>query len=110
MYGIIARLARIPGESIVVVQIDRDGKVTSASVQSGQPMLKQSSEENARALRFKPATVPLSQQAVVTFVYRIANAECEVGKGNVITSLEPSGKILIIATPICTETETHAHH
>jgi TonB family protein len=75
-YPAIALSANAHGEVIVEVQVNTEGKVESAKVISGHPLLQSVSEVAAKQWKFSSAEgVPKARTVKLTFAYR------EVDKG-----------------------------
>jgi len=80
-YPAIPVLARVSGEVLVLVRVDAQGDVTSASTNSGPPMLLTAAESAAKQWKFDPSTdgereIELSFKFVL--LAEVENAESEV--------------------------------
>ncbi|MGH9769810.1 MAG: TonB family protein [Blastocatellia bacterium] len=88
----IAKAVRASGEVKVEVTIDKTGKVVSARVVSGHPLLRGSAQAAARQWKFKPTMVsgkPAKVGGLLTFNFVLDDGkktEAEVGREN----LDPS--------------------
>ncbi len=73
-YPPIAKAARASGAVSVQVEISEDGRVTSATVISGHPLLRDAALQAARQWTFKPTElsgVPVKVQGVLTFNFTL---------------------------------------
>lgn len=68
-YPPAARAVRATGEVIVVVKIDREGKVLMAKAESGHPLLRTVSEKAAKNSRFDPSENISEREAKLTYVF-----------------------------------------
>ena len=85
LYPRIVRQAHIQG--VVRLRISTDGnRVASVEVQSGQPMLAQAAQDNAKTWRFEPHS-PTTFEA--TFHYRLLPSKCDA-KCNCDSAEKPS--------------------
>lgn len=69
-YSAAARQVRAQGQVKVMVSIDENGKVTSAKVESGHPLLRRDAENAARQARFSPAFIngkPVKVTGYITY-------------------------------------------
>src|ERR1041384_2894234 len=74
MYPAIAKQARVQGAVNIQILVDEQGKVVSAQVTSGNPMLTSAAREAAMRARFTPTTlngVPVKIQGVITYNFRL---------------------------------------
>ena len=72
MYPPIARAARVGGEVLVEVSIDRGGAVSSAKAIFGHKLIRTSAEAAAKQWRFAPLTDSSGEhRAVLTFAFRL---------------------------------------
>lgn len=72
VYSRAAINARISGQVIVEVELDKEGNVTKAKTKTGHPYLRRSSEDAALESKFKPATfdgVPVKAKGTVVYNY-----------------------------------------
>jgi periplasmic protein TonB len=73
-YPELPKRIRLQGEVSVEVIISPDGRVESARVVSGHPMLLQAALDAARRWRFDPTSlngVPVRVTGVITFVFKL---------------------------------------
>jgi periplasmic protein TonB len=73
-YPAIARTARASGAVTVLVLISEEGRVISAEVQSGHPLLKEAALQAAKQWIFKPTEltgVPVKVQGILTFNFAL---------------------------------------
>lgn len=68
-YPPAARAVRAVGDVVVAVNIDKDGKVTSAKYESGHPLLRAASEQAARDFLFEPSENSNERQVKLVFVF-----------------------------------------
>ncbi len=60
--------ARIQGETSVAIEIDADGKVTTAKASTGHPLLKRAAEDNIWNWTFqRPAKAPITRTVVYEY-------------------------------------------
>jgi TonB family protein len=74
VYPQLARQIHLQGEVSVEVMISPDGRVESARVVSGHPMLAQCARETAMGWRFGPTllnNVPVRVTGVITFIFKL---------------------------------------
>lgn len=72
VYPAIAKAARIEGDIYVDVEVDRNGKVTSADARSASRLLRKIVEDTARRWSFSPApNGEKKRKARLTFTFRI---------------------------------------
>jgi protein TonB len=74
IYPAIAKQAGIQGPVNIQILVDEQGKVISAQVMSGSPMLSPAAKEAATRARFTPTTlngVPVKIQGVITYNFRL---------------------------------------
>jgi periplasmic protein TonB len=74
IYPAIAKQARVQGAVNIQILVDEQGKVISAQVTSGSPMLSSAAREAAMRARFTPTTlngVPVKIQGVITYNFRL---------------------------------------
>lgn len=64
-----ARAVGATGEIIVSVKIDQTGKVISANVESGHPLLRKTSEKAAMNSIFESAQTEQDREAILTYVF-----------------------------------------
>ena len=68
-YSVNARLIHATGEVIVVVKIDKNGKVILAKAESGHPLLQTVSEKAAENSRFESSEIDNVREAKLTYVF-----------------------------------------
>jgi protein TonB len=74
IYPAIAKHAGIQGPVNIQILVDEQGKVISAQVMSGSPMLSPAARDAAMRARFTPTTlngVPVKIQGVITYNFRL---------------------------------------
>lgn len=69
VYPSQARAVRAIGEVVVEVKIDKEGKVTSAKVERGHPLLKSISETTAKQFLFESSEKSDERIAKITFIF-----------------------------------------
>jgi TonB family protein len=70
----MAKQIRMEGSVNIQILVDEQGKVVSAQVMSGSPMLSPAAREAAMRARFTPTTlngVPVKIQGVITYNFRL---------------------------------------
>lgn len=72
-YPPLARMARIQGSVVVRVTLDDAGKVVSADVMTGHPLLVRVVLPNARKWRFRPNRTKI---AVIVYDFQLAEGTC----------------------------------
>jgi periplasmic protein TonB len=73
-YPALAKQIRVEGSVNIQILVDEQGKVISAQVMSGSPMLSPAAREAAMRARFTPTTlngVPVKIQGVITYNFRL---------------------------------------
>lgn len=81
MYPPIARQARAASDTTVEVEIDREGRVTSAESKGGHPLFRKVAEEAARRWVFSSAGADTKRKVTLTFLFRIMAAKAPVYEG-----------------------------
>ena len=74
LYPAMAKQTRMQGSVNIQILVDEQGKVISAQVMSGNPMLTAAAREAAMRARFTPTTlngVPVKIQGVITYNFRL---------------------------------------
>jgi TonB family protein len=71
VYPPIARQARAASDTIVEVEIDREGKVMSAESRGGHPLFRKVAEEAARRWVFSAASTDAKRKATLTLSFQI---------------------------------------
>ncbi|HYV25679.1 MAG TPA: energy transducer TonB [Pyrinomonadaceae bacterium] len=74
LYPAMAKQTRTQGSVNIQILVDEQGKVVSAQVMSGNPMLTPAAREAAMRARFTPTTlngVPVKIQGVITYNFRL---------------------------------------
>jgi protein TonB len=74
IYPAMAKQIRMEGSVNIQILVDEQGKVVSAQVMSGSPMLSPAAREAAMRARFTPTTlngVPVKIQGVITYNFRL---------------------------------------
>jgi len=84
LYPVLARTAKITGKVEVQVVTDADGKVMSAQVKSGHPLLSRAVLDNVKTWRFAGAS-----ERTITYEFKI-----EERKENVFDDYYRYGKII----------------
>ena len=69
VYPPAARAVRAGGEVIVALKIDKNGKVTSAIAESGNPLLRKASIKAAEEIIFKSSDLEQEREAKITYVF-----------------------------------------
>lgn len=77
-YPPAARAVRAGGEIIVAITIDKEGKVTAANVESGNPLLRAASAHAARSFLFESSDKDGPREAKLIFVF-LAGAKGKEG-------------------------------
>ena len=80
VYPPIARQARASSDTIVEVEIDREGKVTSAEPKGGHPLFRKVAEEAARRWVFS-GSADTKRKTTLTFSFRILPAKASAYEG-----------------------------
>lgn len=80
VYPPIARQARAASDTIVEVEIDREGNVRSAEPKGGHPLFRKAAEEAARRWVFS-ASADTKRKATLTLTFRILPAKAPVYEG-----------------------------
>lgn len=103
LYPALARLAHIDGT--VRLRISTDGeKVSVIQIESGQPMLAQAAEENAKTWHYKKHA-PITFQT--TFQYKLlSETECEMDSGTVLLRLPTVVEISAKGVRTCDPSES----
>lgn len=73
-YPPLAQRANIEGKVTVDLELDTEGKVTSAKASGGHQMLRQAAEDAAKRSRFKPATfdgTPIKSRGSIVFSFSL---------------------------------------
>lgn len=73
VYPVIAQAAKASGDVLVDIEIDRDGKVSSAHAVRAHQLLRQVSEQAARRWEFSPSASSNKRKAQLTFSFRIVS-------------------------------------
>jgi TonB family protein len=71
IYPPIARQARAASDTTVEIEIDREGKVTSAKSKGGHPLFRTVAEEAARRWVFSAASTDTKRKVPLTLSFRI---------------------------------------
>ena len=78
IYPPIARQARASSDTTVGIEIDREGKVTSAESKGGHPLFRKVAEEAARRWVFSEASSGTKRKAILTLSFRILPSKTPV--------------------------------
>ena len=74
VYPQIARIAHVQGSVVIEATIAKTGRIESAHVTSGPPMLRQAALDAVAAARYRPYLLsgePVEVQTTVTVVFRL---------------------------------------
>jgi TonB family protein len=105
VYPPIARAARVTGEVFVDVEIDRDGKVTTAKAVNAHKLLEQAVVEAARRWRFvSEAKDKRERMARLTFSFVMLSEKAPISEGTSVFypqdyKIEVRGIEHIVITP-----------
>ncbi|MCA1602693.1 MAG: energy transducer TonB [Acidobacteria bacterium] len=78
IYPPIARQARAASDTTVEIQVDREGKVTSAESRGGHPLFRKVAEEAAQRWVFSAASTETKRKVALTFSFRILPSKTTV--------------------------------
>lgn len=87
-YPPLANTARIRGDVLVRAELDDDGRVVSASILAGHPMLVAAAVSNIKKWRFKPNP---EKQVTMVYSFRLGERVCPAND----FSFEPPNRVII---------------
>jgi Gram-negative bacterial TonB protein C-terminal len=96
LYPAAARAVRAFGEVVVSVEIDKEGKVTSANAVSGHPLLRSISLVSAKGCLFETSENDIVRQVNLTYVYLLPENDKNLSHYSNPYRIEIIGKNLIV--------------
>jgi len=107
LYPANALVVRASGDIQVDVEIDKAGKVSSAHVVSGHPLLRKASEEAARRWQFAPAVNDEKRRKIqLTFAFRIVDKKAP--RADVTSVFFPPYRVEVRNEPL--KVKTYSSH